>query len=85
LSFGAPREESAPLSVEPQENVRSFGVIGSCFLRTEYGEPAFLQDADQGRVVCRHTGLKRARLFQAQESGDGSVAMPRPQSARSIQ
>jgi hypothetical protein len=29
------QEKSVRLSVEPQENVRSFGVIGSCSLRAE--------------------------------------------------
>ena len=35
--FLVPRrqEDSAPLSVEPQENMRSFGVIGSCCLGAE--------------------------------------------------
>jgi len=60
----------APLGVAPQEHVRSFGVVGSWFLGAKQGETAFLQDANRGGVVFRDAGVERARLFQAQESGE---------------
>lgn len=59
---------AAGLSVEPQENVRRFGAVGSYSLRAEEGEAAFLQDTDRAGVVFRHARVKRARLFQTLES-----------------